>query len=391
MDGFSHCGVAAHTSKVTGSLKFNAQENAFYINGGGNWDRPTARKDPVIHVDNVPPELRDIFKRKMMTSAQWTRLFVDTLNNANNSALGDSIKTRSSTSCSLLLHLSEDDGVVLREEDYKPNYEPEPRLEFEWTGLVEKALIGKPSPSHRAALELLRNSHKSNPERTQAQRQEVQDLRQVVERQGMTLKAYLRKMGQIDGLTQAHGTIAKAIEEALSNGNAARLTNLQDQIGDFQQDLEQCANETTTSKSTLLKLMTRIWAQNVKQLEALGVQMQVLESRLNFGVAHAPVVVPIGIPNAMRVSPQRTSGLNADTVFGVGHIGRVDVDLSMNMLFGLVKSLDAKVQILAEWAKNTGVLFHEIAYASKKECCLAYHPLNPSGKGVAGFVDIISI
>jgi hypothetical protein len=104
-----------------------------------------------------------------------------------------------------------------------------------------------------------------------------------------------------------------------------------------------------------------------------------------------PVAVPIGIPNAMRVSPHCTSGLDADTDFGVGHVNGVDVDLSMNTLFGLVKSLDAKVQILAEWAKNTGVLFHEIAYASEKEFCLAYHPLNPTGKGVTGFVDIISI
>jgi hypothetical protein len=109
--------------------------------------------------------------------------------------------------------------------------------------------------------------------------------------------------------------------------------------------------------------------------------MQVLESRLNFGVAHAPMAVPIGIPNAMMVSPQCTSGLNADTVFRVGHIGGVDMDLSMNMLFGLIKSLDAKVQILAEWAKNTGVQFHEIAYASEKEFCLAYHPEDPQFPG----------
>ncbi len=194
MDGFSHCGVAAHASKATRSLKFNAQENAFYINGGGNRDHPTARKDPVIHVDDVPPELRDTFKRKKMTSAQWMSLFVYTINNANDSALGDDIKIRSSTSCSLLLHVLEDDGIVLGEEDYEPNYEPEPRLEFEWTGMVEEALIGKPSPSHRAALELLRNCHNANAERTQAQRQEVQYLWQVVERRGMTLKAYLRKM-----------------------------------------------------------------------------------------------------------------------------------------------------------------------------------------------------
>jgi hypothetical protein len=51
----------------------------------------------------------------------------------------------------------------------------------------------------------------------------------------------------------------------------------------------------------------------------------------------------------------------------------------------------ANVQILSERAKNTGMLFHNIAYASKKEFCLAYHPANPSGKGAAAFVDIISI
>ena len=170
MDGFSHCGVAAHASKATGSLKFNAQENAFYINGGGNRDRPTARKDPVIHVDNVPPELQDTFKRKKMTSAQWMSLFVDTLNNANNSALGDNIEIRSSTSHSLLLHMSEGNSIILGEEDYEPDYEPEPRLEFEWTGMVEEALIGKPSPSHRATLELLRICNNANAEHTQAQR-----------------------------------------------------------------------------------------------------------------------------------------------------------------------------------------------------------------------------
>ncbi len=76
-----------------------------------------------------------------MTSAQWTSLFVDTLDNANDSALWDDIKIRSSTSRSLLSHMLEDNGVVLGEEDYEPDYEPELRLEFEWTGMVEEALI----------------------------------------------------------------------------------------------------------------------------------------------------------------------------------------------------------------------------------------------------------
>ncbi len=37
------------------------------------------------------------------------------------------------------------------------------------------------------------------------------------------------------------------------------------------------------------------------------------------------------------------------------------------------------------------MLFHNIAYASEKEFCLAYHLANPSGKGASAFVDIVSI
>ena len=61
MEGFSHCGVASHATRSTGSSKFVAQENAFYINGGGNQERPTARKDPFVHVDDVPAGLRGTF------------------------------------------------------------------------------------------------------------------------------------------------------------------------------------------------------------------------------------------------------------------------------------------------------------------------------------------
>ena len=97
----------------------------------------------------------------------------------------------------------------------------------------------------------------------------------------------------------------------------------------------------------------------------------------------------MGLPSATTIS--RVAGIDADTVFGVGQVGGVNVDLSINSLFCLVTTLEAKVQILSERAKNTGVLFHDVAYASEKEFTLAYHPANSSGQGSAGFVDIISI
>ncbi len=84
-----------------------------------------------------------------MTSMQWMSLFVNTLDNANVSALEDDIKICSSTSRFLLSHMSDDDGMVLEEQDYKwlPRWdsnphEPKPRMEFEWTGMMEEALIG---------------------------------------------------------------------------------------------------------------------------------------------------------------------------------------------------------------------------------------------------------
>ncbi len=61
----------------------------------------------------------------------------------------------------------------------------------------------------------------------------MHELRGIIERQGMDMKSYFQKMGQMDSLAQSHGTVARAIKEALANGNAVSLTSLQDQIGDF--------------------------------------------------------------------------------------------------------------------------------------------------------------
>ena len=62
----------------------------------------------------------------------------------------------------------------------------------------------------------------------------------------------------------------------------------------------------------------------------------------------------------------------ANTVFGTGHIGGVKIDLSINALFSLVKSIEAKIQVLSDRTKNTSIQFGEAA-----------NP--PSGAGPTGF------
>ncbi len=49
------------------------------------------------------------------------------------------------------------------------------------------------------------------------------------------------------------------------------------------------------------------------------------------------------------------------------------------------------MHILQEWAKNTSVIFHRIAFSSDAEFHLWYFVENPTGKGLAVVVDIISI
>jgi hypothetical protein len=69
----------------------------------------------------------------------------------------------------------------------------------------------------------------------------------------------------------------------------------------------------------------------------------------------------------------------------------VDFELSINSLFGLVCSLEAKIQIFSDRMKNTGIQFRDLAFASENKFGLAYRVANPLGAGTAGFVDFISI
>ena len=60
-------------------------------------------------------------------------------------------------------------------------------------------------------------------------------------------------------------------------------------------------------------------------------------------------------------------GITADTSFGRAQVGGVEMDLTINAMFGLIRSLEGKVQILSDRTKNTGIHFGDLAYESEKE------------------------
>ncbi len=114
-----------------------------------------------------------------------------------------------------------------------------------------------------------------------------------------------------------------------------------------------------------------------------------LEGLSHQGSMPQGVTMPIGLDHIQTVW---ASGLiDVNTSFGTGLIGSTSVQITMNILFDKIKDLELKVHILQEQAKNTSVIFHRIAFSSEAGFNLWYFAENPTGKGLAAVVDIISI
>jgi hypothetical protein len=84
-------------------------------------------------------------------------------------------------------------------------------------------------------------------------------------------------------------------------------------------------------------------------------------------------------------------GIDNNTPLGVATVGGKEVVISANYLFSMVRELQAKVDILTECSKNTGFIFGQLAYASEAEFTYWLTSHDPSGAGLVGFVEMISI
>ena len=152
-------------------------------------------------------------------------------------------------------------------------------------------------------------------------------------------------------------------------------------IDQFRQDLDEAVAETESSKTVLLQLMMKVRENSGRQLNAMTRHVDDL-ARPGQGVGSG--ISPLVSHTSLL------PGITADTSFGRAQVGGVEMDLTINAMFGLIRSLKGKVQILSDRTKNTGIHFGDLAYASEKEFALANHAANPSGAGIAGFVDFIS-
>ncbi len=179
-------------------------------------------------------------------------------------------------------------------------------------------------------------------------------------------------------LVNDHGSLAQAVSEALLRGDtpAPEFDKIEEQMQEFADDLAACAERTDQSKDTLLSLINRVSLAAKKRSESLEFRVGTLEGQ---GAGMSGVRQTPGI----RLAP--------DTSFGQVEIGSTQVELTMDVLLSQIKTLEARVQTLAERARGTSVVFHKLAFSLEAEFGRWYLALNPSGKGPSAFVDIVSI
>jgi hypothetical protein len=347
------------------------------MNGGSSSGRPVAKKDPSIHWSKIPAMHCNTFVHGTKTSKEWMDLFIGIPDKADYIVLPCQEAEETSSS-------SDDDRASDQQGDSESETSPtvtrqQDQCLFEWELNVDKSSVnGNPSPAHQAAIEVLREANASLTALSQSQAQDLIDIRRLLDQESSSFCLFRLAMGHNDALATTHGSVVHAIDAVLLNSsNPLDVQALTSQMEQFQSNLTYIAEETQMSKSAILTLMTKVQETTKSCSDMLLHWIQALES-------------PRG-GSSNGSSQASSTAITADMVLGSSQIGGSPFDLLVSAIFGLVKSLKAKVQVLSERSKNTGMIFGELAFASEGEFTLAFQAASPSGAGVADFVDIISI
>jgi hypothetical protein len=153
----------------------------------------------------------------------------------------------------------------------------------------------------------------------------------------------------------------------------------------FSDDIRDFADSAKMSSETVLSIISRIREKSNSLHQAMRSRLKMLE--LAVEAARHPPLPPL---TQRSSSPANmvyggTGVLNGDTPLGVTSVGGCETVLTSNYLFGLIRELQAKVDVLTERSKNTGVIFQQVAFSSEAEFSYS------SGSGLAAFVDLVSI
>jgi hypothetical protein len=193
-------------------------------------------------------------------------------------------------------------------------------------------------------------------------------------------------------LVETHGSLAEAVHAAVDSGCSLTtdLEDLREDMNTFSSDLKTYSDAAEVSSATILEIIARIRERfNTRHAE---VKDRVTRLEQDIAQVQRPSTPP-GVQVSATASPVLTTvmGIDGDRPLGIAQVGGTDTVITANYLFGMIRDLQSKVEVLTERSKNTGLIFQWLAFSSEVEFAHWYTALNPEGTGLAGFIDLVSI
>ena len=169
------------------------------------------------------------------------------------------------------------------------------------------------------------------------------------------------------------------------------LEDLREDMNEFSANLKQYSDAAEVSSTTIFQIIARIRERaNVRHIE-----IKERVTRLEQGIAQIQCPSTPPLPSHATATTSQvlaaSSEIDGERPLGIAQIGGTETVITANYLFGLIRDLQAKLEILTERSKNTGVIFQHLAFSSEAEFGHWFVAHNPEGSGLAGFVDLVSI
>ncbi len=191
-------------------------------------------------------------------------------------------------------------------------------------------------------------------------------LKRIIGKVGGETVDIKKQLGNLPHLIQEHGLLADAVQAMLAADSFVQddITALREDIDRFSEELQAFAGLAKVSSEMVLTIISRIHDKANTRHQEIKICIKLLETAL--GKAYRPLSPPTTQRTTSTALLQgSTSGINGDMPLGIASIGGGERGLTANCLFGLIQDLQARVDVLTERSKNTGVIFRQVAFSSE--------------------------
>ena len=420
VEGKTHCGVDAHSKE-----KFVPLPDHVYPPGGSVSGRPTARFDTFAIVSKLSPEKAREFSSGRFTPRAASHAIIDAATpvpatleetmaeyerataDVGAEQVEPKVKTEDWSDFSVLggsdYETGSVDGEQWGEDDElagdDKSWGPTTRLHNlrlqVLQGLVGAVGRGVPRVVSKINGDV-KSSIKSAFGEITSLKQDKEDLQAV--------------LGDLMGVVADQGDLAGTVSFLLSksvvlegevNNSTVKIEELLDAVFTANSNLE-------VQTQRLLKVISKVSRNCSTKISLMESRVKAVENaRLRIDTTRSPTAAGhrmepsadevmdamLNGPDLMdnRGSPQATTGVDGDTIFGQAQLGGHQVDLTMNSLYALVQNLDVQQKVLLDRTKSKGMIFKELAFASEEEFNRFYSEANVTGRGLAAYVDLVSV